>query len=350
MTNEPSRTAPRPGVLLLNLGTPTAPTREAVRPYLRQFLSDPRVLDVAAPLRAFLGGFLIPTVRSKQSAEAYASIWTEEGSPLMVHSLALRDALRERLGTGVRVELGMRYGEPSIERALADLEGCDPIAVVPLYPQYASSSTGTALEEVFRIAGARWNTPSLAVVPPFYDAPEFLDAAASVTREVLDGGSFDRVLFSYHGLPERHVKKSDGTGAHCLADRSCCDAIVDANAMCYRAHCFATTRGLVERLGLEEGSFSVAFQSRLGRDPWIRPFTDETVVELARGGSKRLAVVCPSFVADCLETVEEIGEEAAESFREHGGEHLELVPCVNADARWVDGLERLTRRALGSGA
>ena len=345
MANDPSTRPPRPGVLLVNLGTPQAPTAGAVRPYLRQFLSDARVLDVAAPLRAFLGGFLIPTVRSAKSAEAYRTIWTEAGSPLLVHSLELRDGLRAHLGDDTRVELGMRYGEPSIESALADLEGCDPIAVVPLYPQYASSSTGTALQEVYRIAGARWNTPSLSVVPPFFDAPAFLDAAAGVARGVLDEGAFDHVLFSYHGLPERHVKKSDPTGAHCLSDGSCCDAIVDANAMCYRAQCFATTRGLVERLGLDEGGYSTSFQSRLGRDPWIRPFTDEVVDELARAGTKRLAVVCPSFTADCLETLEEIGLAAAQSFVENGGEALELVPCVNADPRWVAGLAQLVRDA-----
>lgn len=337
----------RPGILLINLGTPEAPTPAAVRPYLRQFLSDARVLDVAAPLRAFLGGFLIPALRSKGSAQAYASIWTEAGSPLLVHSLALRDALRQRELGAAQVELGMRYGNPSIESALDALAGCDPIAVVPLYPQYASSSTGTALQEVFRVAGAWWNAPSLSVVPPFYDADVFLDAQAAVAKDALANAAFDHVLFSYHGLPERHVKKSDPTGAHCLADGRCCDRIVDANAMCYRAHCFATTRGLVERLGLAEGSYGTSFQSRLGRDPWIRPFTDETVVELADAGTKRLAVVCPSFTADCLETVEEIGVEAAKSFLERGGEHFALVPCVNADARWVEGLGRLVDRALG---
>ncbi|QDU83734.1 Ferrochelatase [Planctomycetes bacterium Pla163] len=335
----------RPGVLLLNLGTPQAPTRAAVKPYLRQFLSDPRVLDVAAPLRAFLGGFLIPTVRSKRSAQAYASIWTDEGSPLLVHSQALAAALRERLD-GLQVELGMRYGEPSIERALAALEGCDPIVTVPLYPQYASSSTGTALEEVYRVAGSAWNTPSLVVVPPFYDHPAFIDSVATVAREHLAGFDADFVLFSYHGLPERHVRKSDPTGAHCLADRSCCDAIVPANASCYRAHCFATTRALIERMGLDPERTETSFQSRLGRDPWIPPFTDEVIEELAGRGVKRLAVLCPSFVADCLETVEEIGIEGAHAFREAGGEDFALVPCINAHATWADGLARIVVDAL----
>jgi ferrochelatase len=335
----------RPGVLLVNLGTPQAPTAAAVRPYLRQFLTDPRVLDVAAPLRAFLGGFLIPTVRSSASAAAYASIWTEAGSPLLVYSRALAEALAEELAPHP-VALGMRYGEPSIEQAFEALAGCDPLVVVPLYPQYASSSTGTALEVVYRLAAARWNTPSLVVVPPFHSAPAFVDAQAELVRQELADFAPDHVLFSYHGLPERHVRKSDPTGAHCLARADCCDRLVDANRACYRAQCFATTRALVARLSLGDVPTSVAFQSRLGRDPWIRPFTDEVVDGLARDGVRRLLVACPSFTADCLETLEEIGGEAARSFREHGGEELRLVPCVNASPTWVRGLAELVREAL----
>jgi ferrochelatase len=334
---------PRVAVLLVNLGTPAAPTRAAVKPYLAQFLSDPRVLDVAAPLRLFLGRFLIPLVRSSKSAEAYATIWTERGSPLLENSQALSAALASELA--LPVELGMRYGEPSIERAFLKLADFERIVVVPLYPQYASSSTGTALEVVYDLAARRWNTPALTVLPPFFAAPQFLDAAAELVRHEARVFAPDHVLFSYHGLPERHVKKSDVSGSHCLAHADCCAKLVPANAACYRAQCFATTRGLLERLALGVPS-SVAFQSRLGRDPWIRPFTDEVLVELAQSGTKRLLVACPSFVSDCLETLEEIGGRARESFRENGGDELRLVPCVNASAPWVSGLAELVRGVL----
>jgi ferrochelatase len=333
----------RTAVLLVNLGTPAAPTRAAVKPYLAQFLGDARVLDVAAPLRWFLGRFLIPLVRSSKSAAAYRTIWTERGSPLLTNSQDLAAALAQQLG--LPVELGMRYGEPSIESAFAKVADCERVVVVPLYPQYASSSTGTALEVVYRAAAERWNTPALTVLPPFFAAPEFLDAVASLVSADVAAFAPDHVLFSCHGLPERHVQKSDTSGTHCLARADCCEKIVAANAACYRAQCFATTRGLQERLAPHVPS-SVAFQSRLGRDPWIRPFTDEVLVELARSGVKRLLVACPSFVCDCLETLEEIGGRARESFREHGGEDLRLVPCVNASAPWVSGLADLVRSVL----
>ncbi len=314
-----------------------------MRRYLAEFLSDGRVLDVNPVLRySLLYGAILP-FRPKQSAEAYQKVWTDGGSPLLVHSEALAAALRARLGEEVVVEVAMRYGEPSIDRALGVLDAASVRrwVLAPLYPHYAASSTGTSLEAIYERLSRRWVVPSVRVLEPFYDRPEYLDAFVAVGRPVLDELRPDHVLFSYHGLPERHVTKCDSTGQHCLKSEACCAAIVDANRDCYRAQCFATTRSLVARLGLDEAQTTTSFQSRLGRTPWIRPYTDEILPMLAQRGCKRLAVFCPAFVADCLETLEEIGLRAAESFRQAGGETLRLVPSLNASDKWVEGLARL---------
>ena len=338
---------PRDGVLLINLGTPQAPQAGAVRRYLREFLSDPRVIDIPALPRWLLVHGIIAPFRAPRSAAAYRTIWGPAGSPLLTNGRALEAALAERLRDRP-VALGMRYGQPSLASALERLleQGVERVLAVPLYPQYASSSTGSSVERLYRLASERWNTPWIEVLPPFFDAPEFLEAVADVARPALEAFRPDHVLLSYHGLPERHVKKSDPTGAHCLAQADCCERPCEANRWCYRAQCFATSRGLAARLGLPAERLSTAFQSRLGRDPWIRPFTDERVLELARAGVKRLAVLCPSFTADCLETLEEIGGRAREEFLAHGGEALELVPCVNAAPAWVAGLAALIEARL----
>ena len=342
-----SSSATRTGILLVNLGTPDAPRAPEVRRYLREFLSDPRVIDVPAPLRFALVNGIIAPFRAPKSAEAYQQVWTDRGSPLLFNGLDLRDRLRERLGD-VPIELAMRYGQPSIASGLDALRGqaCDRVLVAPLYPQYASSSTGSTLEEAYAEAGRRWNSPYLEALPAFYEDPRFLDAFAAVGRPVMDELRPDHVLFSYHGLPERHCTKSDESGNHCLQRDDCCEAIVDANRNCYRAQCFATTRGLRERLQLDESNSTITFQSRLGRTPWIRPYTDEELVKLAQGGVKRLAVFCPAFVADCLETLEEIGLRAAKDFLAAGGEELQLVPSLNSSEAWVDGLAAMLGERL----
>lgn len=348
-TPPPSRAGSRPrdGVLLINLGTPDAPRAPEVRRYLREFLSDPRVIDIPALPRFLLVNGIIAPFRAPRSAAAYRTIWGPQGSPLLTNGRALEAALQQRLGDRP-VALGMRYGQPSLASALERLleRGVERVLAVPLYPQYASSSTGSSVERLYRLASERWNTPWIEVLPPFFDAPEFLDAAAELARPVLARLEPDHVLLSYHGLPERHIRKSDPSGSHCLASAGCCDQPCAANRWCYRAQCFATSRGLAARLGLPEERISTAFQSRLGRDPWIQPFTDERVLELARAGVKRLAVLCPSFAADCLETLEEIGGRAREEFLAHGGEALELVPCVNASPGWVAGLAALIEARL----
>ncbi|MEM9378826.1 MAG: ferrochelatase [Planctomycetota bacterium] len=340
----------RPGVLLVNLGTPDAPETSAVRRYLRQFLSDPRVLDINAVGRAALVNLIIAPFRSPKSAAAYREVWTEEGSPLLVYGRALEAGLRERLPEA-EVVLAMRYQSPSIEaglRKLADA-GCDEIVVFPLFPQYASSSTGSAVEAVYREAGKLWNTPYVRVVPPFYDDEAYVRAFKAVAEPVLAEADADHVLLSYHGLPKRHVIKSDPTGEHCQVKPGCCDSICFANRQCYSAHCYATTRALASALELKEGAYSTAFQSRLPGAPWLKPFTDERVVELAKDGVKKLAVLCPSFVSDCLETIEEIGMRAKEDFVEAGGEDLVLVPALNGHDAWLEAATEMVRRHLPVG-
>lgn len=336
------------GVLLINLGTPDAPDATAVRRYLREFLSDPRVIDLAPPARWLLLNAVILPFRPKQSAAAYRHVWTDEGSPLLVESERLRDAVAARLPQAT-VALGMRYGSPSLEHALDQLRaaGCERLVVFPLYPQYASSSTGSSLEAVYRLVAERWNTPSVAVVPPFYDDPGFIEACAAVGRPILDELAPDHVLMSFHGLPERHIRKSDAAGGHCLASAGCCDRMQPANRACYRAQCFATARALAGALQLAPDTWSVSFQSRLGRTPWIQPYTDEVLPALAARGARRVAVYCPAFVADCLETLEEIGLRAEADFRAAGGEALRLIPAVNSHPRWVDAVVDLLGRTAG---
>ena len=338
---------PRHGLLLINLGTPDAPRTREVRRYLREFLSDPRVLDVHPVNRFLVLNLFILPFRPRRSAAAYRLIWTDRGSPLLLHGYDLAKRLEERLGPDVQIELAMRYQNPSIDSALERFRnaGVDDIVCLPLFPQYSSAAFGSAVEKLFEEAAKQWNVPSLQVVPPYYDDEGFLDACAAVARPTLSGLDADHCLMSFHGLPERHVRKSDQSGGrHCLGSDECCDAIVDANRNCYRAHCFATARGIADRLALDPEGYTVSFQSRLGRDPWIRPFTDEVVVDLARKGVRRLAVLSPAFVADCLETLEEIAIRADEDFRAHGGERLELVPSLNSSAAWVDAVVDLVRR------
>jgi ferrochelatase len=339
-------TAERYGVLLINVGTPDAPTAGPVRRYLREFLSDPRIIDINPIGRWLLLNLIVLPFRPQKSAAAYAKIWTDAGSPLLVYGQALAAGLAARLPQA-EVVLGMRYGSPSIGEGLETLRrrGVDRIVVFPLYPQYASGSTGSALECVYREASRRWNTPHYSVVPPFYDEPAFIDAFLERGRATLADFDADHTLFSFHGLPERHMRKSDETGAHCLAVDDCCAALCEANRNCYSAQCYATARALAAGLGLTDGGYSVTFQSRLGRTPWLRPYTDVVLSELAAAGKRRLAVFCPAFVADCLETLEEIGIRADEDFRAAGGEALRLVPCPNADQCWIEGAARLVEAA-----
>lgn len=331
------------GLLLINLGTPDAPTTAAVRRYLREFLADPRVLDINPVLRTLLLELVILPFRSPKSAEAYRTIWDpSRGSPLLYHTQDLAAGVQSALGTRWRVVVGMRYGRPSIQAALGELlsAGCTEISVLPLYPQYAASSTGTSCQEVMARAATLWNVPPLRLLPAFYDQPPFLDAFASVSTEPLRTFAPDHVLFSFHGLPERHVDKSHRDRSTC-ATAGCRERVPPEGQACYLAHCFATARGLATRLGLSADRYTVCFQSRLGRTPWLKPYTDVVIDQLAAQGRKRLAVLCPAFVADCLETLEEIGGRAKEQFQAAGGQDLLLVPSLNGSAAWVDAVVQL---------
>jgi len=334
------------GLLLINLGTPDAPTPRAVRRYLREFLTDPRVIDLDPVARALLVYLIILPLRPRKSAAAYAKIWTDRGSPLLFHGQELTKAVQTKLGDAWRVELGMRYGSPSIAGALGKLRaaGAERLVVLPLYPQYASSSTGSSLEAVYRALAPLEVVPAVSVVEPFWDEPAFLDAFTAVAAPVLADTRPGHVLFSFHGLPARQVRRADPSGAWCLARQDCCDRMIPANRDCYRAQCFATARRLAERLALDESGFSVSFQSRLGRTPWIEPHTDAVLPALARRGVHRVAVMCPAFVADCLETLEEIGLRGRDQFLAAGGESLTLIPSLNASPAWIDAVAALVRR------
>jgi ferrochelatase len=341
-------TAPprRVGVLLANVGTPDARTTAAVRRYLAEFLMDGRVIDIPAPLRWLLVHGIILRTRPKRSAAAYRAIWTERGSPLLLHSEALASGLRQELGEEVAaVAIGMRYANPSLAAALDQLAAiADEIAVVPLFPQYSAAAWATVFDAVAQWARTRAALPALQLLPPFHDHPGVLDAAAAVARPHLQAFAPDRVLMSFHGLPEAHVRATDRSGGHCLVG-DCCAELGSSNAFCYRAQCYSTARALAKRLSLADERYEVAFQSRLTR-AWIQPFTDHRLPAMAKAGVKRLAVLCPAFVADCLETLEEIGIRARAQFRAAGGDELLLVPCVNSDPQWVKGLAAIVRERL----
>lgn len=335
------------GVVMMNVGTPDSPEPGDVRRFLREFLSDPRVLDIHPVGRWMLLNLIILPFRPRKSGKAYEEIWTDEGSPILVHSRRFETKLQEVLGDRYKVRFAMRYGNPSYKEALNEMmeAGVERIIAFPLYPQYASSSTGTCLEAVYTYLGEHWNVPDVASIPPFYDDEAFLQSLVASGQNVLKEFDADHVLFSFHGVPERHVTKSDPSGEHCLKKEDCCASICPENTFCYRAQCFVTARKTAEMLGLAEDQYTVCFQSRLGRTPWIQPYTDVLIPQLAEKGTRRIAVFCPAFVADCLETLEEIGMRAKEDFLEAGGEDLILVPSLNSSDEWVEGARQLVIRA-----
>ncbi|MFP6655400.1 MAG: ferrochelatase [Myxococcota bacterium] len=327
----------RTGVLLVNLGTPNGPDSASVRRYLREFLSDPRVLTLPGPLRWLLLNLVILPTRPRKTAAAYQKIWLPEGSPLRIHSEAHTTAVTRVLGDGFQVEGVMRYGDPSIASGLAALAtgGVDRIIVLPLFPQYASAVTASVAAEVFRCSDEAGNIPPIDILGAFYDEPEFADSWAALTAPALNEFAADHVLFSFHGLPEDQIRASDTQGDHCLASADCCRNPVASLKHCYRAQCYATADLLIAALELDTSRTSTAFQSRLGPRPWIQPFTDIILPDLAEQGVRRLAVFCPSFVADCLETLEEIGLRLRDQWHSLGGEALWLAPCLNEDERFA---------------
>jgi len=333
----------RKAVLLVNLGSPDAPSVPAVRRYLREFLMDGRVLDVNWLARFCIVHFAILPWRPKRSAEAYQKIWTAAGSPLIVISRNVQAELRRRLT--VPVELAMRYQHPSIPEAVRALarQGAEEVLVIPLFPHYAMSSYESAVERVKEVAGRLAPPMRLEVQPPYFEEPDYIAALAGSAADYLKGG-FDHLLFSFHGLPERHLRRSDPTGCHCMAVENCCERASPAHARCYRAQCLKTVAAFVRKAGVPHGKYSVAFQSRLGRDPWLRPYTDQVLAEMPQRGIQRLAVICPAFVSDCLETLEEMGLRGRETFLGAGGKQFTLIPCLNQNPLWLEALERMAAR------
>lgn len=328
----------KPGYLIVNLGSPKSPSEHDVRVYLRQFLMDPYVIDVPFLLRWLIVELGILRSRPKESAEAYHSIWTENGSPLIHISRQFVQALRQRISEPIA--LGMRYGEPSVGAGIRELQtqGVDHIVLVPMYPHHAMSSVTTVVEEFKSQLRVLAPTVPFTIVPPFYAHPEYISSLVTSIRPAIE--HYDHLLFSYHGLPERHLKKCDPTGGHCLTE-NCCSRSSVAHETCYKHQVMVTAQKVVDALGLTPDQWSVSFQSRLGKDPWITPFTDVVIPELVQRGVKRLAVVCPAFVADCLETIEEIGERARDQFLEAGGEAFGLIDCLNDDPEWADAVVRI---------
>lgn len=320
------------GLLLINLGTPTAPDRVSVRRYLRDFLADKRVIVLPAFLRYLLLYGVILPFRSKKSAHAYQAIWTPQGSPLLCHSYALANKLQARLGEYMQVVIGMRYGQPSLEHALLQLQACETITLLPLYPQYASATTGSSLEMTLAILAQKTVIPKLNIIRDFYAHPGYIKSQAALIQPHLSQHEY--ILFSYHGLPEQHLHLH-GCKPLCAPD---CPAAFASARGCYRAQCQQTTTLLAKFLNLQPQQHGMSFQSRLGKTPWLKPYTDEMLIKLREKGIKHIAVSCPSFVADCLETLEEIGIRGQQQWQSLGGERFTLIPSLNDNDTWVQAL------------
>ena len=320
------------GVLISNLGTPEAPTKQALRPYLKQFLSDPRVVEVPKLIWWCILNLIILNFRPKRSAEAYATVWTKEGSPLLTHTKNQAKALQAKFDAEAPdtyvVDYAMRYGEPSVATAMQNLleQGARKVIVLPLYPQYCASTTGSTFDALAEDFTQRRWLPDLRFVSHYHDHPQYIECVAQSIRAHWDKhGRADKVVFSYHGIPKRYLLNGDP----------------------YHCECHKTTRLVATALGLKEGEYMTTFQSRFGREEWLKPYTDETLKALPKQGVKSLQVVCPGFSSDCLETIEEIGEENREYFMEAGGERYEYIPCLNSDAAHIDMLHQLLRENLG---
>lgn len=337
----------RRAVLLVNLGSPASTDVGDVRNYLREFLGDERVLDLPKPLRwALLEGIILRT-RPKKSAHAYAQIWTDQGSPLIVTSESVRSKLAAALGPAVPVYLAMRYGQPAISSVIAQIarDGITEVLLFPQYPHYAMSSWETVvvkvMAEVARLA------PQLRVttVQPFFADADYIEALYAVSAPFF-AQPHDHILFSYHGIPERHLRKADSSRAHCTLVPDCCTTCSPAHSTCYKAQCLATTRALAARAGLPPDRYTISFQSRLAGEPWLSPFTDHVLAELPAKGVKNLLLLCPAFITDCLETLEEIQQEGRDTFIEAGGESFQQIPCLNDHSAFIDFLAKRVQNWL----
>lgn len=330
--------SPKRGVILMNLGSPDSTEVKDVRSYLMEFLMDERVIDKPYLLRLPLVGGIIVPFRAPKSAEAYREIWTKDGSPLVVLTKALQKSVQPMLQEPV--EIAMRYGNPSVETAFENLSkkvpGLEEVIAIPLYPHYAMSSYETAVEHAKKVHAKKRYGFSLKFIKPFYNEPRYIQALADNIKPFLNQ-EFDQVLFSYHGVPGRHIQKSDVTGNHCLKSPDCCDVASPAHAFCYRHQCFTTTKLVTEKLNIPASKYSISFQSRLGKG-WLEPFTDIHLEQMPKEGVKKILILCPAFVSDCLETLEEIAMRGKETFMEAGGESFTFIPCLNTHPLWTETL------------
>ncbi|GAA4399976.1 ferrochelatase [Nibrella viscosa] len=332
------------GVLLVNLGTPDSPSVPDVRKYLREFLMDGRVIDIPFIPRFLLVNGIIAPFRAPKSAKVYKAVWTENGSPLKYYGEVVERELQKTLGDSYVVKLAMRYQSPSIDAGLAKFQrlGLTDIIVIPFFPQYASATTGSVYQKVMDVVKDWQIIPRIEFVNSFLDHPKFIQGFVQLGRKYMAEYNYEHFIFSYHGLPERQIRKGDVTSEVCrLGD--CCSSLHAMNQYCYRAQCFETTRRLVRELGIPEGRYTTCFQSRLGNDPWIKPYTEDTIKDLAQKGIKSVLAFSPAFVADCLETTIEVGEEYKELFEENGGKHWQLVESLNDSPIWIETLADLVK-------
>jgi protoporphyrin/coproporphyrin ferrochelatase len=329
------------GILLVNLGSPDSTAVGDVRRYLNEFLMDERVIDTPWLLRRLIVGMILIN-RPKESAHAYEKVWTKEGSPLVVTSRHVQELLQKRVS--LPVELAMRYQNPSIESAVKNLaaKGVTEVLLIPLFPHYAMSSYETAVVRVQEVAAKLAPQMKLIVQPPYFDVPDYIAALAASAADYLKK-DYDHLLFSFHGIPERHLKKSDPTHDCCLKKDKCCEGSKATHLTCYRAQCFKTAAAFVKLAGVPAGKYSISFQSRLGKDPWLKPYTDFELAELPGRGVKKLLVICPAFVSDCLETLEEIGIRGRETFLQAGGREFAQIPCLNEHPLWIAALEKMAK-------
>ncbi len=330
------------GVLLVNLGTPDSTKVGDVRKYLREFLMDKRVIDIPFLNRWMLVNLIIAPLRAPKSAKEYERLFDEKGSPLKYYGFDVRDKLRRILDESYQVELAMRYQNPSIQEGLDALKHCASIHVIPLFPQYASASSGSVQNKVMELVKDWQIIPDIKFTSQFFEEELFLDTIVDNAKKLMAETDYDHFLFSYHGIPERQITKGSVEGYCQFGD--CCNTLTEKNRYCYRAQCFETTRLLVKKLGLKEGSYSDSFQSRLGKTPWIQPYTDEVLVDLANRGFKKVLAFSPAFIADCLETTVEVGETYQEDFKNAGGAQWDLVPSLNAEEKWVECLKEMVQK------
>lgn len=332
------------GVLLVNLGTPDSPSVGDVRKYLGEFLMDDRVIDISPINRALLVKGVIVPFRSPKSAKLYQRIWSENGSPLLYHSLIQQELVQQALGDEYQVELAMRYQSPSIETALSKMQAArvDSIRVIPMFPQYASASSGSVMEKVMQLVSKWLTIPSVSIVNSFHNNALMIRAFVENAQKH-QPETYDHIMFSFHGLPQRQLIKSDVTQKHCLRQADCCARLTDINKFCYSAQSYDTASLIAQQLDLRKEQYTVCFQSRLGKEPWVQPYTSEVVAQLAKEGKKRLLVLCPAFVADCLETVYEVTEEYGDEFKALGGEHVQLVESLNDHPLWIQALVELAK-------